>query len=220
MQRSRTSKLRFGLLPLLLAFALIAAACGDDDDDAGDETGDTAASTSETEEMADTEDEMADTEDEMADTEDEMADTDEAASATIVDVATDAGTFTTLIAAVDAAGLTETLVGEGPFTVLAPTDEAFAALPEGTVESLLEDPEGALTDVLSLHVISGTAALSTDVVAIGDGGTLDTLGGPVSVNIDGEAVSFGTGDAALVTADVEADNGVIHIIDGVITEAG
>ncbi len=213
MNRSRTSKFRFGLLPLLLAFALIAAACGDDDDDDGGDTSDTAASTSETEEMADTEDEMADTEDEMADTE-------EAAGATIVDVATDAGTFTTLLAAVDAAGLTETLVGEGPFTVLAPTDEAFAALPEGTVESLLEDPEGALTDVLSLHVISGTAATSTDVVAIGDGGTLDTLGGPVSVNIDGEAVSFGTGDAALVTADVEADNGVIHIIDGVITEAG
>ena len=112
----------------------------------------------------------------MADT-DEMADTEEAAGATIVDVATEAGTFTTLIAAVDAAGLTETLMGEGPFTVLAPTDEAFAALPEGTVESLLEDPEGALTDVLSLHVISGTEATSTDVVAIGDGGTLDTLGG-------------------------------------------
>ncbi len=213
MQRSRTSKFRFGLLPLLLAFALIAAACGDDDDDDGSETGDTAASTSETEEMADTEDEMADTEDEMADTE-------EAAGATIVDVATEAGTFTTLLAAVDAAGLTETLMGEGPFTVLAPSDEAFAALPEGTVESLLEDPEGALTDVLNLHVIAGTAATSADVIAIGDGGTLDTLGGSVSVNIDGDVVSFGTGEAALVTADVEADNGVIHIIDGVITEAG
>ena len=215
MHRKRTSRLtRFGLLPLLLAFALVAAACGDDDDDdAGSETGDTAAATSETDEMADTE--------ETADTEDEMADTEEAAgSATIVDVATEAGTFTTLIAAVDAAGLTETLMGEGPFTVLAPSDEAFAALPEGTVESLLEDPEGALTDVLSLHVISGTEATSTDVVAIGDGGTLDTLGGPVTVHIDGEAVSFGTGNAALVTADLETDNGVIHVIDGVITEAG
>ena len=209
MQCSRTSRLRFGLLPLLLAFALIAAACGDDDDDdAGSETGDTAASTSETE-------------DEMADTEDEMADTEAAAgSATVVDVAVEAGTFTTLVAAVEAAGLADTLMGEGPFTVLAPTDEAFAALPEGTVESLLEDPEGALTDVLSLHVISGAAATAADVVALGDGGTLDTLGGPVSVNIDGEAVSFGTGEAALVTADVEADNGIIHIIDGVITEAG
>lgn len=213
MQRSRTSRLRFGLLPLLLAFALIAAACGDDDDDAGSETADTAAATSETEEMADTEDEMADTEGEMTDTE-------EAAGATIVEVATEAGTFTTLIAAVDAAGLTETLMGEGPFTVLAPSDEAFAALPEGTVESLLEDPEGALTDVLSLHVISGAAATSTDVVAIGDGGSLDTLGGAVTVHIDGDVVSFGTGNAALVTADIEADNGVIHVIDGVITEAG
>ena len=114
---------------------------------------------------------------------------------------------------------TETLEGDGPFTVLAPTDEAFAALPEGTVDSLLEDPEGALTDILNLHVISGEA-MSTDVVAIGDGGTVDTLGGAVTVNIDGDAVSFGTGEAALVTADVETDNGVIHIIDGVITEAG
>jgi uncharacterized surface protein with fasciclin (FAS1) repeats len=120
----------------------------------------------------------------MADTE-EMAETSETASATIVDVASEAGTFTTLIAAVDAAGLTETLMGEGPFTVLAPSDEAFAALPKGTVESLLEDPEGALTDILSLHVISGTEATSTDVVAIGDGGTLDTLGGTVTVHIEG-----------------------------------
>ena len=126
-------------------------------------------------------------------------------------MADEAGDFTTLLAAVDAAGLTETLEGDGPFTVLAPTDEAFAALPE--------DPEGALTDILNLHVISGEA-MSTDVVAIGDGGTVDTLGGAVTVNIDGDAVSFGTGEAALVTADVETDNGVIHIIDGVITEAG
>ena len=220
MQRSRTSKFRFALLPLLLAFALIAAACGDDDDDASSDTSDTAASTSETTAMAETSDEMAETSDEMADTSDEMADTSEVAGATIVDVATEAGTFTTLIAAVDAAGLTETLMGDGPFTVLAPSDEAFAALPEGTVESLLEDPEGALTDVLSLHVISGTAATSSDVLALGDGATLETLGGPVTVNIDGETVTFGTGDAALVTADIEASNGVIHVIDGVITEAG
>ena len=155
----------------------------------------------------------------MADTEDEMADTEEAASAPIIGVAGEDGNFTTLLTAVEAAGLTETLEGDGPFTVLAPTDEAFAALPEGTVDSLLEDPEGALTDILNLHVISGEA-MSTDVVAIGDGGTVDTLGGAVTVNIDGDAVSFGTGEAALVTADVKTDNGVIHIIDGVITEAG
>lgn len=205
MNRKRSRLTRFGLLPLLLAFALIAAACGDDDDDDAGSESETAASTSETEEMADTE---------------EMAETSEAGSATIVDVAVEAGTFTTLVAAVEAAGLTETLQGDGPFTVLAPTDDAFAALPEGTVESLLEDPEGALTDVLSLHVVSGTEAMSTDVVAIGDGGSLDTLGGAVTVHIDGEEVSFGTGNAALVTADIETDNGVIHVIDAVITEAG
>ena len=205
MNRKRSRLTRFGLLPLLLAFALIAAACGDDDDDDAGSESETAASTSETEEMADTE---------------EMAETSEAGSATIVDVAVEAGTFTTLVAAVEAAGLTETLQGDGPFTVLAPTDDAFAALPEGTLESLLEDPEGALTDVLSLHVVSGTEAMSTDVVAIGDGGSLDTLGGAVTVHIDGEEVSFGTGNAALVTADIETDNGVIHVIDAVITEAG
>ena len=205
MNRKRSRLTRFGLLPLLLAFALIAAACGDDDDDDAGSESETAASTSETEEMADTE---------------EMAETSEAGSATIVDVAVEAGTFTTLVAAVEAAGLTETLQSDGPFTVLAPTDDAFAALPEGTVESLLEDPEGALTDVLSLHVVSGTEAMSTDVVAIGDGGSLDTLGGAVTVHIDGEEVSFGTGNAALVTADIETDNGVIHVIDAVITEAG
>lgn len=213
MHRKRSRLTRFGLLPLLLAFALVAAACGDDDDDDAGSESETAASTSETEEMADTDDEMADTDD-------EMAETSEAGSATIIEVADEAGNFTTLGVAVEAAGLTETLQGEGPFTVLAPTDEAFAALPEGTLDSLLEDPEGALTDILNLHVVAGTEAMATDVVAIGDGGSLDTLGGAVTVHIDGEEVSFGTGNAALVTADIETDNGVIHVIDAVITEAG
>jgi uncharacterized surface protein with fasciclin (FAS1) repeats len=86
------------------------------------------------------------------------------ATETIVDVATEAGSFGTLLAAVDAAGLTDTLLGEGPFTVFAPTDEAFAALPEGTVEALLADIP-ALTDILLYHVVAGEV-LAADVVGL------------------------------------------------------
>jgi len=127
----------------------------------------------------------------------------------IVDTAVEAGTFTTLVAAVEAAGLVETLKGEGPFTVFAPTDEAFAALPEGTVEALLEDPE-ALAAVLTYHVVAGkvmSGDLSNNMMATTVNGadvTIMTEGG-VMVN-----------DANVVTADIEASNGVIHVIDAVI----
>ena len=127
----------------------------------------------------------------------------------IVDVAAGAGSFTTLVAAVEAAGLVETLRGEGPFTVFAPTDEAFAALPEGTVEGLLEDTE-ALTAILTYHVLPG-AVMSTD---LSDGMTAET--------VNGQSVTIGVGDtvtvdgATVTTADIEASNGVIHVIDAVI----
>ncbi len=127
----------------------------------------------------------------------------------IVDTAIDAGSFTTLVAAVEAAGLVETLKGEGPFTVFAPTDEAFAALPDGTVEGLLEDPE-ALAKVLTYHVVAGkvmSGDLTNEMMAPTVNGadiTIMTEGG-VMVN-----------DANVVTADVEASNGVIHVIDAVI----
>ena len=85
--------------------------------------------------------------------------------ADIVDTAIAAGDFTTLVAAVQAAGLEDTLRGEGPFTVFAPTDEAFAALPAGTVETLLEDPAGDLTDILTYHVVPG-AVPAADVVGL------------------------------------------------------
>lgn len=127
----------------------------------------------------------------------------------IVDTAVSAGSFTTLVAAVQAAGLVETLKGEGPFTVFAPTDEAFAALPEGTVEALLADPE-ALAAILTYHVVAGKV-MSTDLsdgmmAATVNGAdiTIGTMGG-VSVN-----------DANVVTADIDASNGVIHVIDAVI----
>jgi len=129
---------------------------------------------------------------------------------TIVDVAVAAGSFETLVAAVQAAGLVETLSGEGPFTVFAPTDEAFAALPEGVLDALLL-PENVdvLVKILTYHVVPGTV-LAADVtdgdVATVEGQTvtLDTMGG-VTVN-----------GANVVTADVLASNGVIHVIDAVI----
>jgi len=129
---------------------------------------------------------------------------------TIVDVAVATEGFTTLVAAVQAAGLVETLSGEGPFTVFAPTDEAFAALPEGVLDALLL-PENVdvLVKILTYHVVPGTV-LAADVtdgdVATVEGQTvtLDTMGG-VTVN-----------GANVVAADVLASNGVIHVIDAVI----
>ena len=130
----------------------------------------------------------------------------------IVDTAVEAGTFETLVAAVSAAGLVDTLKGDGPFTVFAPTDEAFAALPEGTVEGLLEDIP-ALTAILTYHVVPGKA-MSTD---LSDGMTATTVqGGDVTVDLsDGVKIN----GASVVAADVETSNGVIHVIDQVILPA-
>ncbi len=127
----------------------------------------------------------------------------------IVETAVEAGTFETLVAAVTAAGLVETLSGEGPFTVFAPTDEAFAALPEGTVEGLLNDIP-ALTEVLTYHVVPG-AVMSGD---LSDGMMATTVqGSDITIGV-GEGVTVN--DANVVAADIEASNGVIHVIDAVI----
>lgn len=136
-----------------------------------------------------------------------------AAPGTIVEVAVDAGQFTTLVAAVQAAGLVDTLSGPGPFTVFAPTDEAFAALPPGTVESLLE-PENRerLTAVLTYHVVAGKVT-SADVVGLD---TAETVQG-ASLRISTTAAGgVRINDANVVGADVMASNGVIHIVDQVI----
>lgn len=132
--------------------------------------------------------------------------------ADIVDTAVGAGSFNTLVAAVKAAGLVETLKGPGPFTVFAPTDEAFAKLPAGTVDALLKDiPQ--LTKILTYHVVSGKVT-AADVVKLdkattvqGSDVTIDATSG-VKVN-----------DAQVVTPDVAADNGVIHVIDSVLLPA-
>ncbi len=127
----------------------------------------------------------------------------------IVETAADAGTFTTLLAAAEAAGLVETLSGEGPLTVFAPTDEAFAALPEGTVEGLLADTD-ALTAILTYHVVSG-AVMSGD---LSDGMMAPTVNGADITVTLGDAVMIN--DATVVAADIEASNGVIHVIDTVL----
>ncbi len=131
--------------------------------------------------------------------------------ATVADIIVNSENHTTLEAAVVAAGLVETLQGEGPFTVFAPTDAAFAALPAGTVESLLEDPTGTLTDILLYHVVSGKA-MSTD---LSDGQMIETvLGKDITVKITAEGVFIN--NAMVTVADLEAENGVVHVIDAVL----
>ncbi len=133
------------------------------------------------------------------------------ANKNIVETAQEAGSFTTLLAAAEAAGLVETLVGEGPFTVFAPTDEAFAALPEGTVEALLEPAnQEQLQQVLLYHVVPGKV-MSTD---LSDDMEAETaMGQAVTIDLDDGVTVEG---ATVVSADIEASNGVIHVIDTVI----
>ena len=129
--------------------------------------------------------------------------------ADIVDTAVNAGSFNTLVAAVKAVGLVDTLKGPGPFTVFAPTDDAFAKLPDGTVESLLNDIP-LLTKILTYHVVSGKVT-SSDVVKLDSATTVEGS----SLKID-SSNGVKVNDATVVTPDVEADNGVIHVIDSVL----
>ncbi|TYB83049.1 fasciclin domain-containing protein [Maritimibacter fusiformis] len=137
---------------------------------------------------------------------------------TIVDIAAGDDRFETLVAAVTAADLVETLSGEGPFTVFAPTDDAFAALPAGTVEGLLEpDAKGDLTNVLLYHVVAGKV-MSGDI-AMGNTKVGTALEGANVCVIKGEGVMLDDGSgtmANVIIADIEASNGVIHVIDTVI----
>jgi uncharacterized surface protein with fasciclin (FAS1) repeats len=127
----------------------------------------------------------------------------------IVETARDAGTFTTLIAAIDRAGLAATLTGEGPFTVFAPSDEAFAQLPDGAVESLLAEPD-KLAEVLTYHVVPGRVT-AADVVGLATAPTVQ--GEELPVSVDG---SIHVDGARVLNADIEASNGIIHVIDRVL----
>jgi len=127
----------------------------------------------------------------------------------IVDTAVAAGSFTTLATALEAAGLVETLKGEGPFTVFAPTDEAFAEIPEETLNSVLEDKE-LLTTILTYHVVPGKV-MAADVAGLETADTVAEI--PLSIDTsDGVKIN----DATVVQADVAASNGVIHVIDTVL----
>lgn len=131
------------------------------------------------------------------------------ARCSVVALAEANGSFETLIKALGAAGLKDTLNGEGPFTVFAPTDAAFDALPAGTLDTLLQDPTGVLKDILLLHVVSGevgSADLST--------GTVTTLGG--DVNVDADALTINNAQINGDLVDLDACNGVVHVMNSVI----
>lgn len=208
----RNRPIRF--LAVLAVFGLLAA-CSDDDSDSADSTTTVAEAMDQSSTTAAGMDEGTD--ETTAESTDDTS-SEPASEGDIVDTAIAAGDFETLVTAVQSAGLEDTLRGEGPFTVFAPTDDAFAALPEGTLDSLLADPEGALAPILTYHVISGEV-MAADVLGM-DGQTVTTVNGAsLTINVDGEKVSLtdATGNTVNVIAtDVAADNGVIHVIDGVL----
>lgn len=146
---------------------------------------------------------------------------DEEMPATVVDIAAGNDDFSTLVAAVEAADLVETLQGDGPFTVFAPTNAAFEALPAGTVDTLLKpENKDQLAAVLTYHVVP-SKAMSTD---LSDGMTVKTVQGEeLTVGISGGTVTItdaNGGEATVAQADIEAENGVVHVIDKVLLPAG
>lgn len=195
------------LIALLSVLLLALAACGGDDTE---EATTDAATTEPAAEATEMETEMAtEMETEMAtEMETEMGEATE--GQTIVDIATSNEDFSTLAELVTTAGLAETLSGEGPFTVFAPTNAAFEAVDSATLEELQNDTE-QLTTVLQNHVVEGE--VTSDMLE--DGMTVTTLAGnEVEVSIDGDTVMIG--DATVAMADVQASNGVIHAIDAVL----
>jgi uncharacterized surface protein with fasciclin (FAS1) repeats len=135
-----------------------------------------------------------------------------ATSKTIVEIAAENGNFSTLVAAVKAAGLVETLQGNGPFTVFAPTDAAFAKLPAGTVDALLKDKE-KLASILTYHVLAGKV-MAGDVVRTNGAKPATVNGQALDITLKGGKVYVN--GAQVVTADIVASNGVIHVIDSVV----
>ena len=198
-----------------VALVFLLGACGSDDDGDANDTSTTAP-------QEQTTDETMEETDDTDPAEDTTVPNGAMEDADIVDTAVAAGEFQTLVAAVQAAELEETLRSEGPFTVFAPADEAFDALPEGTVDSLLEDPTGPLADILTYHVVEG-AVMAADVVGL-DGQEVTTVNGAtftVNVADDGSvSITDATGnEVGVVQTDIETSNGVIHVIDGVLMPA-
>lgn len=196
MQLNRTAL----IVPLLAAGSLTLVACGGESNSDDSATSPTPAPTEDPET----------TEAEPAPTEDPEATRAPVGANNIVDVAVGAGDFTSLVLAIQSADLGYTLMADGPFTVFAPTDAAFAALPEGLVEKLLA-PENTdvLTSILTYHVVPGS--LTSDMVAAGEVATVQ--GESISVTVDGGVQVNG---ANVTSVDLRASNGVIHVIDAVI----
>ena len=209
------SKKHLRILSAVLALSLVAASCGDDADEAT-EAPEPAPSVTEAPEP-EAADDMGESEaaDAMGESEaaDGMAEVE--APGTVVEVAVASGSFPTLVAAVQAAGLVDVLSGEGPFTVFAPTEDAFAAALGAlgmSAEDLLGDTE-LLTAVLTYHVLP--VAAPAEVVLTLDGQSVATVGGAeVAITVDGGTVMVN--DATVVAADIEASNGIIHVIDTVL----
>jgi transforming growth factor-beta-induced protein len=182
----------------LISLALVAAACGDDDDSSNDTTAATEAPSTE-----------------APSTEAPSTEAPAEEPGTVVEVAVASGEFPTLVAALEAAGLVDTLNGPGPFTVFAPTEEAFAAALDAlgmTAEELLADTE-TLTSVLTYHVLPGEVYAETVVTL--DGEEVETVNGAdVLISVDGDTVMVNT--ATVIATDIEASNGVIHVIDEVL----
>ena len=189
------------LAAALLPLVLVAASCGDDKKDTSSSSSDATTATTTT------------SADSMTTTTAAAADT---SSQTIVQIAAANPDFSTLVDLVGKAGLADALSGDGPFTVFAPTNEAFAKVPADTLAALAADPTGKLADVLKLHVVSGKIMASDAVAA--NGTSLATLGGgKIKVEVSGDVVTVG--GAKVVKTDIVAKNGVIHVIDSVITAA-
>ncbi|GIU86242.1 MAG: hypothetical protein KatS3mg009_0757 [Acidimicrobiia bacterium] len=188
------------------ALVLALSACGDDDDD------DAADTTTEQTDAPDTSESMT-----GETTEDTSG---EAGSGTIVDVAAATPDLSTLVTAVQTAGLTETLSGEGPFTVFAPTNEAFAAIPADKLDAILADTE-LLTQILTYHVVSGEypASAVADLPDVATGAAVPTVEGQ-DVTIVAGADGVRVNEANVVQPDVEASNGVVHVIDAVLLPPG
>jgi uncharacterized surface protein with fasciclin (FAS1) repeats len=172
----------------LASLALVAAGCGGDDDEPA--AADTTAAMTDSSDPTTTAEEM-----------------------TIVDTAVAAGQFTTLVSLVQEAGLADELSGAGPLTVFAPTDEAFAAVPQSTLDELAADPE-ALRNVLLYHVVEGEVT-SDQVTGLDSATALN--GQELAFTVDGSSVLVN--DATVVQADIMASNGVIHVVDAVLIPA-
>jgi transforming growth factor-beta-induced protein len=216
----RTRRTRNGALAALAALTLAAAACGGDDDDAAPAgtPGTDAVSTA----PAGTEPMTTDADTRLEPSGPACSSIPENGEGSFVGMADDPAAtaasnnpeLSTVVAAVQAAGLVDTLNGEGPFTIFAPANSAFEAIPAEDLEALLADPMGDLTSILTLHVIAGQRLSSADLAEVGSVATVN--GEQISLAPDGDALSVNGGQAKVVCADVPTANATVHIIDGVL----